>query len=72
MKMSVHVDDPLVIRPEGPIRILFEWLGQLIAVKGLETLDSVRGLEYPGMAYCTIPGGYLETTPSGYTEGWPR
>ena len=24
VKMSVHVDDPLVIGPEGPIRILFE------------------------------------------------
>ena len=24
VKLSVHVDDPLVIGPEGPIRILFE------------------------------------------------
>ena len=68
MKMSVHVDDPLVIGPEGPIRILFEWLGQRIAVKGLETFDSMRGLRYLGMVYCTIPGGFLETTPSGYIE----
>ena len=64
VKMSVHVDDPLVFGPEGPIRILFEWLGQRIAVKGLETFDSVRGLKYLEMVYCTIPGGYLETTPS--------
>ena len=69
VKMSVHVDDPLVIGPEGPIRILFEWLGQRIAVKGLETFDSVRGLKYLEMVYYTIPGGYLETTPSGYIEG---
>ena len=69
MKMSVHVDDPPVIDPEGPIRTLFEWLGQRIAVKGLETLDSERGLKYLGMLCYTIPGGYLETTPSGYIEG---
>ena len=37
VKMSVHVDDPLVIGPEGPIRVLFLWLGQRTAVKGLET-----------------------------------
>ena len=66
VKMSVHVDDSLVIGPEGPIRILFEWLGQRIAVKGLETFDSVRGLKCLGMLYGTVPGGYLETTPSGY------
>ena len=29
----------------------FEWLGQRIAVKGLETFDSVRGLKYLGMVY---------------------
>ena len=69
VNMSVHVDDPLEIGPAGPIRILFEWLGQRIAVKGLETFDSVRGLKYLGMLYYTIPGGYLETTPSGYIEG---
>ena len=59
---------PLVIGPEGPIRVLFEWLGQRIAVKGLETFDSARGLKYLVMVYYTIPGGYLETTPSGYIE----
>ena len=37
VKMSVHVDDLLVMGPEGPIRIFFETLGQRIAVKGLET-----------------------------------
>ena len=46
LKMSVHVDDPLVLGPEGQIIILFEWLGQRIAVKGLEAFDSVRGLKY--------------------------
>ena len=45
VKLSVHVDDPLVIGPEGPIIVLFEWLGQRIAVNGLETFDSVRGLK---------------------------
>ena len=69
MKMSVHVDDPLVIGPEGSIRILFEWLGQRIAVKGLETFDSVRGLKFLGLVQYTIPGGFLETTPSGCIEG---
>ena len=69
LETTVHVDDPLVIGPEGPIRNLFEWLGQRIAVKGLETLDSVRVLKYLGMVYHTVPGGYLETTPSGYIEG---
>ena len=65
VKMSIHVDDP-----EGPIRILFEWLGQRIAVKGFgRLLDSERGLKYLGMLCFTIPGGYLETTPSGYIEG---
>ena len=59
VKMSGHVDDPLVIGPEGPIRILFESLGQHIAVKGLETFDSVRGPKFLGMVYCTIPGGYM-------------
>ena len=49
MKMSVHVNDPLVIGPEGPIRVLFDWLGMRIAVKGLETFDSARGLKYLGM-----------------------
>ena len=57
VKMSVHVDNPLVIGPEGPIRTLFEWLGQRIAVKGLETFDSVRGLKYLEVVYHTIPGG---------------
>ena len=38
----------LVIGPEGPIRVLFEWLGQRIAVKGLETFDSVRRSQVPG------------------------
>ena len=28
----------------------------------------MRGLKYLGMVYCTIPGRYLETTPSGYIE----
>ena len=69
VKMSVRVDDPLVIGPEGPIRILFEWLGQRIAVKGPETFHSVRGLMYLGMVHKTIPGEFLETTPSGYIEG---
>ena len=69
VKMSTQVDDPLVIGPDGPIGILCEWLGQSIAVKGLETFDSVRGLKDLGMVYYTIPGGYLETTPSGYIEG---
>ena len=69
VKMSVHVDDPLVIGPEGPITILFEWLGQRIAFKSLETFDSVRGLMYLRMVYYTIPGGYLETTYSGYIGG---
>ena len=64
VKMSVHVDDPLVIGPEGPIIILFE----CIVVKGLETFDSVRGLKYLEMVYYTFPGGYLETTPSGDIE----
>ena len=32
---------------KGPNIIRFEWMGQRIAVKGLETLDSVRGLKYP-------------------------
>ena len=49
VKMSVYANDPLVIGPEGPIRILFERLGQRIAVKGLETFDSVRGLKYLGV-----------------------
>ena len=40
-----------------------------IAVKDLETFDSVRGLKYLGMVHYTIPGGYLETTPSGSIEG---
>ena len=57
-----------MIGPEGPIRTLFEWLGQRIAVTGLETFDSVRGLKYLGMLYYAIPGGYLETTPSVYIE----
>ena len=65
VKMSVHVDDPLVIGPEGPIIIFFE----CIVVKGLETFDSVRGLKYLEMVYYTFPGGYLETTPSGDIEG---
>ena len=69
VKMSVHVDDPLVIGPEGPIRVLFDWLGMRIAVKGLETLDSARGLKYLGMVYNTIPAGFLETTLAGYIEG---
>ena len=69
VKMSVHVDDPRVIGPEGPIRILFEWFGQCIAVKGLETFDSMRGLKYLEMVYNTILFGYLETTPSVYIEG---
>ena len=59
----------LVIRPEGPIRISFEWLGQRFAVKGLETFDSVRGLKFLGMVHKTIPCEFLETTPSGYIEG---
>ena len=65
VKMSVHVDDPLVIGTEGPIIILFEGT----VVKDLETFDSVRGLKYLEMVYYTFPGGYLETTPSGYIEG---
>ena len=69
VKMSVHVDDPLVIGPEGPIRVLFDWLGMRIAVKGLETFDSARGLKYLGMVYNTIPAGFLETTLAGYIEG---
>ena len=59
--MSAHVDDPPVIGPEWPIRALFDWLGQRIAVK-------VRGVKHMGMVSYTIPGGYLETTPSR----WPR
>ena len=43
-------------------------MGQRIAVKGLETFDFVRGLQYLGMVYDTIQDGYLETTPSGYIE----
>ena len=43
---------------------MFDWLGQRTAVKGLETFDSARGLKHPGMVHDTIPGGYLETTPS--------
>ena len=66
MRISVHVDDPLVIGPEGPIRFLFEWR---VAVKSLEILDPVRRVNYLGMAYSRIPGGYLETIPPGYTDG---
>ena len=69
VKMSVHVDDPLVIGPVGPLRVLFDWLGQRIAVEGLETFDSARGLQYLEMVCYTFPGGYLETIPSGYIEG---
>ena len=73
VRMSVHVDDPLVIGPEGPIRVLFEWLGQRVAVKSLETFDPVRGLKYLGMVYYRIPGGHpgghKETIPPGYIEG---
>ena len=47
---------------------MFEWLGQRIAVTGLETFDSVRGLKYLGMLYYAIPGGYQETTPSVYID----
>ena len=62
VKMSVHVDDPLVIGPEGPIRVLFDWLGMRIAVEGLETFDSARGLKYlgswiPGDNSCRIHRG---------------
>ena len=72
VKMSVHADDPLVIGPEGLIRILFEWLGQLIAVKGLETFDSVRGLKNLGMVYYTIPGGTWRQLLQVTSKGWPR
>ena len=47
---------------------MFDWLGQRTAVKGPETFDSVRGAEYLGMVYYTVPDGYLETTPSRYIE----
>ena len=62
VKMSVHVDDPLVIGPEGPIRVLFDWLRMRIAVEGLETFDSARGLKYlgswiPGDNSCRIHRG---------------
>ena len=71
VKMSVHVDDFLVIGPEGPVRILFEWFGQHTAVKGLETFDSVRGLKYLGC--CTSlfqvdTWRQLQVT----SRGWPR
>ena len=53
VRMSVHVDDPLVIRSsKGPYQ-LFEWLGQRVAVKGLETLDAGRGLR-------EVLPGYIE------------
>ena len=57
-----------MIRPEGPIRVLLDWLGQRIAVKGLETFDSAGGLKYLEVTYHTVPVGYLETTHSGYIE----
>ena len=69
VKISAHVDCHLVVSPEMPIRALFEWLGQRIAVKGLETFDPVRGLKFLGMVYYSMPGGYPETTPSRYIEG---
>ena len=68
VEMSLHVDDLLVIGLEGLIRALFEWLGQCVAVTGLETLDPVRGLNCLGVVHYSLPGGHLETTPSGYIE----
>ena len=69
MRMTVHVDDPLVIGLGGPNRVLFEWLGQRVSVKCLETFDPVRVLKYLRMVYYRIPGSYLETILPGYTEG---
>ena len=55
VRMSVRVDDPLVIGPEGPIRVLFEWKGQRDAVKCLETFDPVRGLKPKVLGNWVLP-----------------
>ena len=69
MKMSVHVDDPLVMVQKDQSEFCMSGWDNALLSRGLETFDSVRGLKYLGMVYFTTPNGHLETTPSGYIEG---
>jgi hypothetical protein len=63
-RMTVQIDDPLVIGPREAVIALTELLGMHIAAKVLEEMTTGTDARGLGRFCCLTPGGSVERTPS--------